>query len=648
MVRVIITGGLGFFGKQLCKTIASTGKLGGEVVEEILLVDVEEPSVLPDCTKIPCVKVRFGDITDAKLCRELVDADGESRGNLSIFHLASIMSGQGEEDFDLCLRINLDSTRYLLEAARLRTARLKGSDGALPVRFMFMSSAAVFGETDDCPVGDTTKLVPRNTYGMTKACCELFVNDFTRKGFVDGRVARLPTTIVRPGVPNAASTSCFSSVVREPLQGVDYAIPVERELTHAVSSTRVLVRNLIKLHDVQWPADGPVDRSVTMPSRPITLGELADAVHRVVDPEDVDKLGKITDKIDPFLNRVVGGFACNVMCHDRATKLGLEDVPDPESMVREFIEDFGDKVVVKVRPLEASDPGPPAKRQRIDVRKRVAVVTGAGTGIGKSSAERLVTAAGFNAIVLVGRRAEPLAEVAEAICSIAAGAAPGSPVSIPRSFEGKSHEVEVSFNGGSLSVLCYQADVSREFDVKELFSAVRRRYGRCDLLFNNAGTGVASRAFEDLSLDAWKKCVDTNLTGSFVCSREAFKLMKEQDPQGGRIINNGSISADRPRPLSSPYTASKHAITGLTKCIALDGRAFDIACGQIDVGNAATPMTTGMAKGVMQPSGEKVVEPTMDVANVGDAVACMAKLPLDANILQMTVMATKMPFVGRG
>lgn len=560
------------------------------------------------------------------------------------------MSGQGEKDFDLCLRVNMDGTRHLLEAARRRTMRLSGSDGAMPVRFVFASSGACFGETGESPVGDTTKLVPRSTYGVTKACCELLVTDFSRKGFVDGRCARLPTVLVRPGAPNGASTSCYSGIIREPLHGVDVALPVERDLVHAVTSARVLIRNLVKLHDVPWPAAGPLDRAITLPSRPTTLGELVEALHRVVDPQDHHKLGKITDQIDPFLNRVVGGMACKVMRHERATMLGLEEVPDTDTMVRDFIEDFGGNAVARAAPLEGSCVTPPAKRARTDNSRRVAVVTGAGTGIGRSSAERLAVSAGFNVIVLAGRRSEALAEAAEAIfSSIAGGAAAGPPpVSVPRSFQGKSHEVEMTLQGRSVTLLCHQTDVSNELDVKELFAGVRRRYGRCDLLFNNAGTVAPAKPLDDLSLDAWRKCMDTNLTGTFLCSREAFRLMKEQQPRGGRIINNGSVSAERPRPNSSPYTASKHGVAGFTKTIALDGRDFDIACGQIDVGNASTAMTAAMGKGVMQASGEKAPEPTMDVTNVAEAVAYMAKLPLEANVLHMTVMATRMPFVGRG
>ena len=183
--------------------------------------------------------------------------------------------------------------------------------------------------------------------------------------------------------------------------------------------------------------------------------------------------------------------------------------------------------------------------------------------------------------------------------------------------------------------------------VRALFARTMEAFGRLDVLFNNAGIGAAG-LLEDLTVEQWKAVVDTNLTGSFLCTQEAFKIMKSQDPRGGRIINNGSISAHTPRPNSAPYTSTKHAITGLTKATSLDGRKYDIACGQIDIGNAATPMTERMARGVPQPNGTVTIEPTMDVENVANAVLCMARMPLDANVLFMTVMANTMPFVGRG
>ena len=250
--------------------------------------------------------------------------------------------------------------------------------------------------------------------------------------------------------------------------------------------------------------------------------------------------------------------------------------------------------------------------------ERVALVTGAGTGIGPAAALALL-ADGYH-VALVGRRPEPLAETARR--AAAAGA-----------------------RGRSLVV---PTDVTQPDAVQALFARVQQEFGRLDLLFNNAGRGGFAVPFDELTVDQWRQVVDVNLTGMFLCAQAAFRQMKRQQPRGGRIINNGSISAASPRPHSAPYTATKHAVLGLTKSLALDGRPFDIACGQIDIGNAATPLTERMSEGVPQANGNIAPEPRFDVAHVGQAVVNMAKLPLDTNILSMTIMATKMPFVGRG
>jgi NAD(P)-dependent dehydrogenase (short-subunit alcohol dehydrogenase family) len=247
---------------------------------------------------------------------------------------------------------------------------------------------------------------------------------------------------------------------------------------------------------------------------------------------------------------------------------------------------------------------------------KVALVTGAGTGIGKAAAKALLHG-GFR-VVLTGRNLEKLRLAIQAI-------------------GGREED--------SLAVAC---DVGKPEEVKRLFTEVKRHFGRIDVLFNNAGLGAPPVAMEDLTYEQWMNVVNTNLSGAFLCSQEAIRMMKAQSPPGGRIINNGSISAHTPRPLSAPYTATKHAITGLTKSIALDGRAFNITCGQIDIGNAGTEMTLRMAAGIIQPDGSKKAEPLMDVDHVGQAVLQMAQLPLESNILSMTIMASNMPFVGRG
>jgi NAD(P)-dependent dehydrogenase (short-subunit alcohol dehydrogenase family) len=246
---------------------------------------------------------------------------------------------------------------------------------------------------------------------------------------------------------------------------------------------------------------------------------------------------------------------------------------------------------------------------------KVALVTGAGSGIGRAASLALA-GAGWN-VALVGRRRSALEQTAA---------------------EGPS---DARFT-------IHAADVSDAGAVKAAFDDVVREHGRLDLLFNNAGTGAPPKSLEELSLESWRRVVDVNLTGAFLCTQQAFRLFKAQTPQGGRIINNGSISAHSPRPRSIAYTATKHAVTGLTKSAALDGRPFDIACGQIDIGNAATEMTSAMSAGVPQADGALKPEPLMDVDAVARAVVFMASLPLDANVQFMTVMATKMPFIGRG
>ncbi|HLX44269.1 MAG TPA: SDR family oxidoreductase [Bryobacteraceae bacterium] len=245
---------------------------------------------------------------------------------------------------------------------------------------------------------------------------------------------------------------------------------------------------------------------------------------------------------------------------------------------------------------------------------KVAVVTGAGSGIGRAAALAML-GAGYS-VALAGRRAAQLEQTAK-----------------------------VATSGKALVV---PTDVSQPDSIRQLFAKTKEAFGRLDVLFNNAGIGAPAIPMEDLTLDQWNAVVSVNLTGVFLCAQEAIKIMKAQDPRGGRIINNGSLSAHVPRPRSAPYTATKHAVTGLTRCISLDGRQHDIVCSQIDIGNAASEMTERMTTGVLQANGTTAPEPRMDLKHVADAVLYMANLPLDANVQFITVMATKMPFIGRG
>src|ERR1700739_2774482 len=251
----------------------------------------------------------------------------------------------------------------------------------------------------------------------------------------------------------------------------------------------------------------------------------------------------------------------------------------------------------------------------MSTHNKAAIVTGAGTGIGKAVALALLRD-GYR-VALAGRRNEPL-------------------------------EAAIAESGAGARALAVPTDVSNPEQVRALFARTREAFGHLDLLFNNARTSAPGIPLEELSVEQWRSVVDINLSGMFFCVQEAFRVMKSQDPRGGRIINNGSISAHAPRPNPAPYTPTKHAVTGLTKSAALDGRKYDIACGQIDIGNAATEMAARMAKGVPQANGTIAVEPTMDPGEVARAVVYMASLPLDANVQFMTVMATKMPYIGRG
>ena len=250
------------------------------------------------------------------------------------------------------------------------------------------------------------------------------------------------------------------------------------------------------------------------------------------------------------------------------------------------------------------------------VQTKVALITGAGAGIGKAAANSFLKA-GYQ-VVLTGRHLDRLKQAI------------------------------IDIGGNQNNCLAIACDVGKPEDVKNLFSKIKACFGRIDVLFNNAGMGAPAIPMEELTYEQWMNVVNSNLCGAFLCSQAAIRMMKAQSPQGGRIINNGSISAHAPRPMSAPYTATKHAISGLTKTIALDGRPFNIACGQIDIGNAATEMTERMAAGIMQADQSIKVEPRMDVDHVGEAVLHMAQLPLESNILSMTIMATNMPFVGRG
>ena len=609
--RVIVTGGCGFLGQMLARSIIKRGRLvahtaNGEqevAVSSVVLTDTTKPDTLlfPDLAAHSSIEL--GDVSDAAFCRSLfADTDG---GSVSVFHLGAIMSGQGESDFDRCVDVNLHGTLHMLEAAR--------SCGAPRPRFVMASAGATLGAgapTDfvgaNDVVSDATRATPHTTYGMTKACGELLLADYSRREFVDGRGVRLPSVVVRAGAPNAATTGVFSGVVRETLAGADTVSPVAGDVPHAVAGARNAVASLVAAHESPAALVDDVlgfDRTVFINSTAVSLDDLTAAVTAAVAPESRAKLGTVRFAVDDELSKAVGSFPIRVDA-SRAAKLGFPEASSPKDLVREYMEDFPDALAPGVAPSTVADPPRPAVPADAE---RVAVVTGGGSGIGRAVALRL--AKGDWTVVVAGRTLETLRETA----------ALAGPAVVP--------------------VVC---DVTSERDVEALFAALPR----CDLLFNNAGVNVPPTSVEAMSMEDWRWVVGTNVDAAFHVAREAFRLMKRRG--GGRIINNGSVSATTPRPGSTAYTASKHAITGLTKAIALDGRACSVACGQIDYGNVVSPLSAGMATGMPQADGSVKPEARMGSDDAADAVFYMASLPLSANVLSMTVMATSMPFVGRG
>ncbi len=325
-MKVVVTGGCGFLGQQLARSLLRRGSLTGpaggqEDIDSLVLFDAAPPTSADLDDKR--VEVVLGDITDRKTIFSLCDRD-----DLSVFHMASVMSGGGEQNFDRALGVNLDGSRNVLEALRARN---------LAPRLVFTSSVAVFGgEFVKGAVGDSTKQSPQTTYGSTKAIVELLVNDYTRKGFVDGRVPRLPTVIVRPGSPNAAASSFISSVVREPLHGVDIAVPVPLSTTMAVIGYRTVVECLVALHEVDGSKLGP-DRAVELPSLPVTAEQLVSSLRQLVPDRP---LGQVTVELDPEIGQIVETWAADTEA-SKASALGLPHDSDAGSIVRAFVEDFG-------------------------------------------------------------------------------------------------------------------------------------------------------------------------------------------------------------------------------------------------------------------------------------------------------------------
>jgi NAD(P)-dependent dehydrogenase (short-subunit alcohol dehydrogenase family) len=685
--RVIITGGGGFLGQYLAREILSERGRNGRLrcgivaharVVELILADIVLPSSetifadLEDLARERDVKLRYvaGDVSETEYCRSLImgdQIDGDDVGDnigLSIFHLGAVMSGAPP---DLAMRVNLHGTMNMLEAARAGRERASSSSSSTSSRptFVFSSAGATIGAGHEADwvthrdaISDSTRACPHTTYGTTKACAELLLADYHRRGHCDGRGVRLPTVIVRAGMPNAATTSCYSSVVREPLSGKSVVLPIGPDVLHAVTGCRSAIAGMLAIHDA-LPIDVDrvlgYDRTVFLPARPVSLGMLADATLRTITDDSACNLGEIKYDVDVNISGIVGSFPTRVDS-DRAQALGAPSVPTVDDIVREYCMDFSYALAegVVLRPGGGEDgsampPTPPSSQLAVligpNIDRVVALITGGGSGIGRATAIRLAKGrwGGHDGrgngsdgkalrvgLVLVGRRIGPLEE-AKRLC------------------------LDVSKEGVGIDVLTTSTDVTNEDDVNRLMDLVMSHFGRVDLLFNNAGINIAPTSVEDVDTADFMRVIDTNVTACWRMAKGAMRIMSAQTPQGGRIINNGSISAYAPRPCSAPYTASKHAVLGLTKCIALDGRKSNITCGQIDFGNVNSDMTRAvggsaysMSAGMPQANGTIAPEPTFSVEDAANAVFAMAALPLDANVLSMTVIASHMPFVGRG
>jgi len=572
---------------------------------------------------------------------------------VSIFHFAGLLQADQHDRLEHCIRVNVELTRNLLTAAKTisEAGLLKA-----PVRFMLLTLSPA---SPAClwlqQLGRGSKLEKWKVspYGNTQGMGEQLVFESMQNGggsFM-GFCARAPGLLalnefdeISAGLRDEVTQALASS-----LQGNPYTTPLTKTDTFCITTMPALMRNLILLHDLevhsllQEHRERLETQPVYLPGLMTALPPLVDALKETM-PDKAQAMGDITyyGKQSSSNSTCVIDTTAWVEELQLASSLGLESSPP---MVKFWEQAFlkGGRNSTFVAPTQNLNPPVQALNSARTVassmnttvlcaptanlsngpKRRVAVVTGAGSGVGRAAAIALVRKANFNTVVLLGRRQEPLEETAAFL--------------LCNEDDSKIRDT-----------WCVTCDISEPAEVAQVFDQVRSRYGRLDLLFNNAGVGTPQVPLDELPLDAWQKCIGTNMTGTFLCTKEAFRLMKQQNPRGGRIINNGSVSADRPRPNTAPYTATKHAMTGLTKSMALDGRPFDIACGQIDIGNAMTPMGEKLGEGALQASGKTVPEPLIDVNIVGNAVAYMASLPLEANVPFMTVMATKMPLYGRG
>lgn len=598
---------------------------------------------------INIIKIK-GDISNKLYCESLFH--NVTSSYMSIFHLGAIMSGDGERDFDLCINVNLYGCINMLECSREYKQKYNNSN----IKFIFVSAGAIIGcgsstdyITKDDTISDQCRSTPHTTYGMTKACCELLCNDYYRKGYIDYIIGiRLPTIIVRAGLPNAATTSCFSSIIREPLNNVNVIIPVDPTIVHAVTSTRCAILSIICCHNISKLISntilGDYDRTIFIPAIPISLQQLHDALDSIIimkESSNKSHLGTITYELDERISNIVASFPIRIDAY-RAKQLGVPEPPmNAKQMIYEYIQDFPYAIssnlvfdtpttsTIMANSTTIATATTPNRifpdRNIITPNTRIAIITGGGSGIGQAVTKRLIEKKDNEydwIVVIVGRTLEKLYETKNLLQN----------------------------NNDQMKCICIVLDVTIENDVKRVITLIYNEYHRIDLLFNNAGMNIKANSIEEVDVKDFISILQTNVIGPFICTKEVMKYMI-QNGNGGRIINNGSISCTTPRPHSVGYTTSKHALLGLTKCIALDGRQYNIACSHIDFGNVMTQLssnTNTSSIGAFQSNGTYLKEPFISLIDAANSVALIANLSLEANIYHMTLMATNMPYVGRG
>mmetsp|Transcript_20268 Transcript_20268/g.47330 ORF Transcript_20268/g.47330 Transcript_20268/m.47330 type:complete len:630 (+) Transcript_20268:87-1976(+) len=625
---VVVAGGLSTaVGQAFCKTLLRSGSWHGAAVSEVLILEDAEVSPRPSFCSDERVEVEIGsfDGSGGFPFREPLS----SSDKVSILHFAGL-SGPGKADhLEHCIRINVELTRNLLAAAR---SIIDAGLVTAPIHFVLLTlnSAAPVSLQQQWS-GAAVKDWRGTHYGNTQAMGEQLVWDSRHQcgQTLNALCVRAPGLLALDSSqpPPGSVRDEVSRAVSCALEGSNYSLAMPSSVAFCVTTIPALLRNLILIHDLELDSLASSLRERIQLSAIHLPGLMTDlpgllAGCEAAAPEKGPHLGKITYSATQVGAESACGIDSNTWVDELqfASTLGLEQSPPMQLFWEQVL--AMDRSTSKASQDSERGGSTSAAQSQSQQPRKVAVVTGAGSGVGRAAAIALVKKAGFDSIALLGRRMDALEETA----------------SLLQQAEGRPQ----------LECWWASCNVSDAAEVAKVFGQIHERFGRCDLLFNNAGVGAPQVPVDELPTEAWDRCVGTNLTGTFLCSREAIRLMKQQVPRGGRIINNGSVSADRPRPNTAPYTATKHAITGLTKSFALDGRAFDIACGQIDIGNAETSMSERLGQGAMQPTGEVLAEPLFDVEHVGDALAYMACLPLSANVPFITVMATKMPLYGRG